>query len=120
MLRNYSKLSIIYLFCILLAGCESFDDPVEVRLEPDFVVNEWTNEIQDRSHIVVTSLANRPIKIQAISINRGNCHSQLTQGSSQLLHYGSFLKVTLQNCKIQMVKEVEIIIEGKAIPIVFK
>ena len=105
MLRNYSKLSIIYLFCSLLAGCESFNDPVEVRLEPDFVV---------------TSLANRPIKIQEISINRGNCHSQLTQGSSHLLHYGSFLKVTLQNCKIQMIKEVEIIIEGKAIPIVFK
>lgn len=61
----------------------------------------------------MTSLANQPIKVRAISINRGNCNSQLTQGSSQLLHYGSFLKVTLQNCAIQMVKEVEIIIEGK-------
>lgn len=113
MLRNHSKLFIIYLCCCLFAGCESFNDPVEVRLEPDFVVNEWTNEIRDRSHIVVTSLDNQPIKVRAISINRGNCNSQLTQGSSQLLHYGSFLKVTLQNCTIQMVKEVEIIIEGK-------
>lgn len=40
MLCNYSKLSIIYLFYSLLARCESFNHPVEVRLEPDFVVNE--------------------------------------------------------------------------------
>lgn len=111
MLHNTSKFVIIYLCFWLLSGCGYLNAPVEVRLEPDFVVNEWTNEIRDRGHIVMTSLASQPIKIQAISINRGNCNSKLTEGSSQLQRYGSFLKVTLQNCEIQMVKEVELIID---------
>ena len=76
--------------------------------EPDFYENPWTDEIQSRSLIVVTSLSNEPIEIQNISINRGGCSSQITQGAKKLSRYGSYTKFLLPNCDISMVKEAQL------------
>lgn len=102
------KLSLTSLLILSLYGCNDLSQQVEVRIEPDFYANPWTNEIQDRSHIVVTSLTDEPIEIQNISINRGSCQSQMVSGTSKLIRYGSYTKFLVPNCDISMVKEAQL------------
>ena len=102
------KVSLVILLISSLYGCNDLSEQVEVRIEPDFYENPWTDEIQSRSLIIVTSLSDEPIEIQNISVNRGGCTSQMTQGAKILSRYGSYTKFLLPNCDISMVKEAQL------------
>lgn len=102
------KISLAILLIFSLYGCNDSSDQVEVRIEPDFYENPWTDEIQSRSLIIVTTLSDEPIEIQNISVNRGGCTSQMTQGAKILSRYGSYTKFLLPNCDISMVKEAQL------------
>ena len=103
-----TKLCLATLLMLSLYGCNDLSQQVEVRIEPDFYANPWTNEIQDRSLVVVTSLTDEPIEIQSISINRGSCQNQMISGTKKLTRYGSYTKFLLPNCDISMVKEAQL------------
>ncbi len=112
-MNHYFKLSIVWFLSWPLYGCGNLSNPVEVQIEPDLVFDEWTNQVKDHSLIVVTSLENEPIQIQHISVNRGACKIQRSQGNGTLTHYSSLTKYQLLNCDMNMIKEVELKINGK-------
>lgn len=112
-IKKYSKLSVFCLLGFALYGCSNLSEQIEVRLEPELSVDPLTYEVRDITRVVVTSLANDPINIQSISVNRGACGSRMVKGSKQLSGYGSLVKFQLSNCDMAMVKEVELTMNGQ-------
>ena len=102
------KFAFIFLLTFSLYGCDDLSDQVEVRIQPDFYQDYFTGEFRERSILVVTSLTNEPIQIQSISVNRGGCNSQISQGSQHLSRYGSYTKFLVPRCDTNTVKEVQL------------
>lgn len=87
------------------------DEPMEVRTEASSQVIEGNGQFQTITinYLIITSLAEQPINIQNVLVNRGYCKASWSVGSSSSLpHFSASTKIHLQNCETQNVREVEI------------
>ncbi|MFU8928199.1 hypothetical protein [Acinetobacter puyangensis] len=86
-------------------------EPMEVRTEVSSQVIEGNGQFRTITinYLIITSLAEQPINIQNVLVNRGYCKASWSVGSSSTLpHFSASTKIHLQNCETQNVREVEI------------
>lgn len=110
--RKLAISACIALLSVHLTSC-AVQEKVEVNTDIEVFDNPYTYEAVIVHLLHITSIADEPVAISNLSINRGACRYQLRSGSWELERYSSTATFRLSNCEITDIREASFDVNGK-------